>query len=129
MKVKISSQQYNPLLKRKEIMFEVRHEETKGTPPRFEVRKELAALLKTDYETVYVKRLETKTGTMTAVGEANAYDSVDQAKILEPEYIIARNAPPGKPEEKKEEKMEEAKETKELKEKKEAKKEEEEKEE
>jgi len=129
MKLKINSQQYNPLLKRKEITFEVRHEETKGTPPRLEVRKELATLLKTDYETVYVKRLETKTGTMTAVGEANAYDSVEQAKLLEPEYIIARNAPPGKPEEKKEEKKEEAKEAKEPKKEKEAKKEEEEKEE
>jgi len=129
MKVKINSQQYNPLLKRKEITFEVRHEETKGTPPRFEVRKELATLLKANYETVYVKRLETKTGTMTAFGEANAYDSVEQAKLLEPEYIIARNAPPAKPEEKKEEKKEEAKETKEPKKEKETKKKEEEKEE
>lgn len=100
MKVKIVSQEHNPLLKRKEIVFEVEHEETGGTPSRFSVRKELASKLKNDLELVYVKELKTKTGTLTAVGEANAYDSIEQAKLLEPKYIIARNAPPEKPEEK-----------------------------
>lgn len=102
MKVKIASQKYNPLLKRREISFEVEHEETGGTPPRFEVRKRLASMLNVDIELVYVKRVETKTGAMIAVGEANAYDSIEQAELLEPEYIIARNAPPKKPEEKEE---------------------------
>ncbi len=100
MKVKVTSQGYNPLLKRKEVAFEVEHEETGGTPSRFEVRKRLASLLNEDLELVYVKRLETKTGTMVAVGEANVYDTIEQAQLVEPEHIIARNAPPQKPEEK-----------------------------
>lgn len=100
MKVKIASQGYNPLLKRKEVAFEVEHEETGGTPSRFEVRKRLASLLNEDLELVYVKRLETKTGTMVAVGEANVYGAIEQAHLVEPEHIIARNAPPEKPEEK-----------------------------
>ncbi|MFQ5759065.1 MAG: 30S ribosomal protein S24e [Candidatus Bathyarchaeia archaeon] len=100
MKVKIASQGYNPLLKRKEVAFEVEHEETGGTPSRFEVRKRLASLLNEDLELVYVKRLETKTGTMVAVGEANVYGAIEQARLVEPEHIIARNAPPEKPEEK-----------------------------
>jgi len=115
MNVKITSEEYNPLLKRKEVAFEVEHRETGGTPSRFEVRKRLAALLKIDPELVYVKKMETKTGTMIAVGEANAYDSIEQAKLIEPEHIIARNTPqekqekpeepekPKEPEEKKEE--------------------------
>jgi len=94
MKVKITSEEYNPLLKRREVAFEVEHTETKGTPPRFEVRKSLASLLKTDLELVYVKRVETKRGAMVAVGEANAYDSIEQAKLVEPEHIAARNMPP-----------------------------------
>jgi ribosomal protein S24E len=106
MKVKITSKEYNPLLKRKEVAFEVEHAETRGTPPRFEVRKKLAAKLKTDLELVYIKRMETKTGTMIAVGEANAYDSIEQARLVEPEHMIARNMPPEKSEEKKEEKEE-----------------------
>jgi len=99
MKVRIISKEYNPLLKRKEVNFKVEHTETGGTPNRFEVRKELATLLKTALELVYVEKIETKTGTMTAVGEASAYDSVEQAKIVEPKHIVARNVPPKQAEE------------------------------
>ena len=99
MKIKITSQEYNPLLKRKEVTFKVEHEETRGTPPRFEVRKGLAALLNANLELVYIKRVETKTGAMIATGEANVYNSVEQAKLVEPEYIVARNTPSEKPKE------------------------------
>jgi ribosomal protein S24E len=99
MKLKIVSKEQNPLMKRREVIFSVEHDQTGGTPTRVEVRKQLAALLKTDLDLVYVKQLETKTGTMVALGEANAYDSVEQAKLVEPEHIIARNATPKKPEE------------------------------
>jgi len=103
MKVKIVSKKHNPLLKRKEVVFEVEHTDTRGTPPRLEVRKELAAKLKTKLDLVYIRKVETKTGTMIAVGEANAYDSIEQAKLLEPKHIVARNAPPEKAEKKEEE--------------------------
>lgn len=99
MKVRIVSKEYNPLLRRKEVTFKVEHTETGGTPNRFEVRKELATLLKTALELVYVKKIETKTGTMTAVGEANAYDFVEQAKTVEPKHIVSRNVPPKQAEE------------------------------
>jgi ribosomal protein S24E len=100
MKLKIVSKDQNPLMKRKEVTFSVEHAQTEGTPTRAEVRKQLAILLKTDLDLVYVKQLETKTGTMVTVGEANAYDSVEQAKLVEPEHILARNAiPEEKPEE------------------------------
>ena len=99
MKLKIISKEQNPLLKRKEVTFSVEHAQTGGTPTRVEVRKQLATLLKTDLELVYVKHVETKTGTMVAIGEANAYDSIEQAKLMEPKHIIARNATPEKPEE------------------------------
>jgi ribosomal protein S24E len=98
MNVKITSKEYNPLLKRREVTFKVEHKETGGTPHRFEVRKKLATLLKKDIELVYVKKIETKTGTMTAIGKANAYDSVEQAKMVEPKHIVARNLPPKKSE-------------------------------
>jgi len=98
MEVKIVSQTYNPLLKRKEIIFKVEHEQTRGTPPRFEVRKQLAGMLKMKLEQVYVKKVETKTGTMIAYGEANAYDTVEQAMLIEPKYVIERNTPKEKAE-------------------------------
>ena len=98
MKVKIVSKEQNPLLKRKEVTFRIEHAQNGGTPTRLEVRKQLATLLKTDIELVYIKQLETKTGTMIAMGEANAYESIEQANLIEPKHIIARNAPPEKPE-------------------------------
>lgn len=103
MKLKILSKEQNPLMKRKEVTFSVEHAQTGGTPTRVEVRKQLATLLKTDLDLVYVKQLETKTGTMVAIGEANAYDSIEQAKLVEPEHIIARNAIPEEKPEKPEE--------------------------
>jgi len=93
MKIKVTSQQQNPLLKRTEIAFEVEHAETGGTPPRLEVRKMLAEALKADIERVYIKKMETKTGDITAFGEANVYESTEQAKLVEPEHIITRNSP------------------------------------
>ena len=98
MKVKIISKEQNPLLKRKEVTFKVEHDQTGGTPTRVEVKKQLATLLKTDIELIYIKQIATKTGTMVAIGEANAYDSIEQAKLTEPKHIIARNATPEKPE-------------------------------
>lgn len=106
MEIKIISEKENPLLKRKEVYFKIEHIQTGGTPPRPEVRKAVASALKTDVDLVYVKKFETKTGTFTAFGKANVYNSVEQARFVEPEYIIKRNAlmeEPGK-EEKKEEK-------------------------
>ncbi len=102
MEVKIISEKKNPLLKRKEVHFHVEHNQTGGTPPRLEVRKAVANALKMNADLVFVKKLETKTGTQTAVGIANVYDSIEQANLVEPEYVIKRNAPPEKPKEKEE---------------------------
>ncbi len=98
MEIKITKEQQNRLLKRKEITFEIDHSQTRGTPQRLEVRNKLAEVLKTKPELVYVKRVETKTGTMKATGEANAYESIEQAKLIEPKYIITRNIPQEKKE-------------------------------
>ena len=96
MKVEISSKDRNPLLKRMEITFKVEHEETGGTPQRFEVRKILAKILNKDISLVYLKRMETKTGTMIAFGSANIYDSTEQAELVESKPSLKRNVLPEK---------------------------------
>jgi small subunit ribosomal protein S24e len=98
MEVTITQQQYNPLLKRKEIVFTINHSQTRGTPTRLEVRNALADMLKTKNEVVYVRSIKTKAGTMTATGEANAYDSIEQAQRIEAKHIIERNQPKEKKE-------------------------------
>jgi small subunit ribosomal protein S24e len=98
MEIKITNEKQNRLLKRKEITFEIDHAQMKGTPQRLEIRNKLAEALKINPEFVYVKRVETKTGTMKATGEANAYESMEQARLIEPEYIVNRNIPQEKKE-------------------------------
>jgi small subunit ribosomal protein S24e len=94
MEVKIVSTKENPLLKRKEVDFRVEQGPKGKTPPRLEVKKAVATELKVSEEVVFIKRMRTMTGTNTAVGVANAYETVEQAKFIEPEYIIKRNSPP-----------------------------------
>jgi len=98
MEIKIISQKQNPLLKRKEIQFDVQHE-AGSTPPRLEVRRAVAAALKANVDLVFIKRFETRTGTQSAAGTAHLYESAEQAKLIEPEYVVKRNIPPEKPKE------------------------------
>ncbi len=99
MKLKILSKKQNPLIKRMEVAFRIDHHNEGSTPSRVEIRKQIALLLKTKIELVYIKKVETKTGTMVAVGEANIYDAIEQAELVEPKHIIARNAISKEPEE------------------------------
>jgi len=99
MKVKVTNQHRNPLLKRKEVIFEAEHEPREGTPTRVELRKSLAEILKANFDLIFIKRAVTKTGSMLTVGEANVYDMAEHVKIIEAEHIITRNIPPAKPKE------------------------------
>ena len=99
MEVKIVSTKKNALLKRKEVDFRVEQGPKGKTPPRLEVKKAIAAELKINEDLVFVKKMQTMTGTNTAVGVANAYETVEQAKFIEPEYIRKRNSPPEEPKE------------------------------
>jgi small subunit ribosomal protein S24e len=99
MEVKIISEKNNPLLERREIQFHIYHDQTGSTPPRLEIRKAVATALKVNTDLVFTKKIVTKTGTHTAVGMANVYDSVEKANFIEPKYIVKRNVPPEKPKE------------------------------
>ncbi|MEM1514660.1 MAG: 30S ribosomal protein S24e [Candidatus Bathyarchaeia archaeon] len=92
MRIKILSNKRNELLKRSEVIFTLSHEGG-PTPSRVEARRDLANTLHVNDDKVYIKKMETATGTTITVGEAHIYDSLDQAKILEPKHIIIRNTP------------------------------------
>ncbi|MDX1813921.1 MAG: hypothetical protein R3319_03950, partial [Candidatus Bathyarchaeia archaeon] len=92
--IKIVSTKENPLLKRKKVDFRVEQDLGGKTPARLEVKKALATKLKIKEEIVFIKKMRTLTGTSTAVGIANAYETVEEAKFIEPEYIRKRNRPP-----------------------------------
>jgi ribosomal protein S24E len=99
MQIKIESTKNNLLLKRKEVDFSIIQGPKEKTPPRLEVKKALAAEMKIGDEVVFVKRMHSKTGTNITQGVANVYQTVEQAKVVEPEYIRKRNSPPEKPKE------------------------------
>jgi len=99
MQIKIESTKNNLLLKRKEVDFSIIQGPKEKTPPRLEVKKALAAEMKIGDEVVFIKRMHSKTGTNITQGVANVYQTVEQAKVVEPEYIRKRNSPPEKPKE------------------------------
>ena len=94
MEIKITSNNKNPLLERKELSFRVYQKPKGKTPTRLEVKKTIATELKINEELVFIKKMKTMTGTTIARGVANAYETIEQAKLVEPEYIIKRNSPP-----------------------------------
>jgi len=99
MEIKILSEKENLLLKRREVYFQVEHTQTGSTPSRQEIRKALAEALKKDPNLVFVRKFKTETGMHMALGTANIYDLAEQAKHVEPEYIVKRNFPSEKPKE------------------------------
>jgi len=99
MDIKIITKKENLLLKRKEVNFKIEQGSQMKTPLRLEVKKALAIELKVSDDLVLVKKMRTLTGTHITVGFANVYESVEQAKCIEPKYILKRNSPPEKPKE------------------------------
>ena len=99
MQVKIETTKDNPLLKRKEVEFTIVQGPKEKTPQRLEAKKAIAIELKVGDDVVFIKKMRTKTGTSITKGVANIYQSVGQAKIVEPNYIRKRNSPPEKPKE------------------------------
>jgi len=95
MELKIISKKENPVLKRTEVQFTVEHTQAR-TPGRLDIKRSVASQLQVNDKLVFIKKMSTKTGTSMTVGEANAYQSEAQAKIIEPGYIIKRNSPPEK---------------------------------
>ena len=99
MEVKIVSTNKNLLLKREEVDFRIDQRPEGKTPTRLEVKKVIAAELKTNEELVFIKKMKTVTGTNFVVGVAHLYETPEQAKFIEPEYIRKRNSPPEEPNE------------------------------
>ena len=91
LKTDLKTTRTNPLIGRKEIEFEVKE---KATPSRAEIRRDIAVIMKTDLDKVWVRPIETKTGTNTTVGLVHVYDDAAKALQVEPEHIVKRNQAP-----------------------------------
>lgn len=93
MEVKIKQEEYNALLRRKEIYVEVDHDQA-GTPSRTDLRKAISSKYGVKPESVYVIDVRTKTGTQSAFCEVQVYDDHESARRTVPKHIQTRNLPP-----------------------------------
>jgi ribosomal protein S24E len=104
LKTDLKTTRINPLFGRKEIEFEIKE---RATPSRAEIRRDIAVIMKTDLNKVWVRQIKTKTGTNTTAGLVHVYDDSDKALQVEPEHIIKRNQAPAPAAEPKEPPVEE----------------------
>jgi ribosomal protein S24E len=95
MEIELTSTRDNPLLGRREISFQVN---IAATPKRVEVRNKLASMLNTDLDRVWVRNMETKSGTHLTVGLAHVYNEEADPIKLEPKHIVRRNQAPNESE-------------------------------
>jgi len=89
MDVEIIDEEENPMLHRTDVRFQLTHDE--ATPSRLSVRDSLAAKLNKDSDEVVVHRLDTKYGMRKTVGYAKVYDTSEDAREVEQEYVLERN--------------------------------------
>ena len=83
MEIKIVRDEKNPLLQRREVWFEVRHE-GKPTPPKIEVAKVLAAKLNANLDLMVIKYYTTGFGTNVSRGLCLVYENGEAMKRAEP---------------------------------------------
>ena len=84
------SEKENPLLKYKELKFNIHHLYS-GTPTILNIRKELAKEYGVKEEHVYVLNLKTLSRTNKTLGVAEIYKSKEQAEQVLPKHILKRN--------------------------------------
>jgi ribosomal protein S24E len=95
MKLELTSTKNNPIMGRKELIFRI---EEPSTPRRADVRREVAVMMRTDVDKVYVRSLTTTSGTRVTTGVAHVYNDAAKALKVEPKHIVARNNPTEKAE-------------------------------
>lgn len=100
MKAKVVEENRNPVLKRKEMLVEIAHDES-GTPDRIAIKKLVASQLDEKPENLYVVKVEGKAGTELSLCHIQIYETKELAVQTLPKHIITRNLPPEEREAKK----------------------------
>ena len=91
MKVEITKERENQLVRRKEVFFRLSHEEEGISPSRKEARNALIKALKCSPNLLVIDKMGTEFGKRETVGYAKVYESEERLKEIEREHIIERN--------------------------------------
>ena len=89
MDIEVTQQEKNDLLNRTEVRFSIVHDGE--TPARLAVRDSLAAKLGKGSDEVVVHKMDTKFGMNETLGHAKVYESPEDAREIEEEYMLERN--------------------------------------
>jgi|Deesub1362A_J573_1020465.scaffolds.fasta_scaffold03193_6 small subunit ribosomal protein S24e len=90
MELEIINRRDNRLFKRVEVTFRVKH--PKGaTPTRNDVRNLIAGNMGVEVKRVIIDHMKSEFGMPVTKGYAKIYDTVEDAKAIEPDYILIRN--------------------------------------
>jgi len=108
LEIRVESERYNPLLKRKELHLKVSF--NGKTPSRAEIREKVAGLMNTGLDRIVIDYIKNEFGKREAKVYAKIYDTPEALKAIEEKHIIERNFPELKTKKKEEEKKEETKE-------------------
>lgn len=90
MDVEIVEKRENPLLKRTEVRFRVVHPKEK-TPARQSVRDKLAAVVGSPRDGVIIAYMRSHFGVSSSEGFAKCYGSAEEAKKMEPAFLLRRH--------------------------------------
>lgn len=90
MDVEVVEKRENPLLKRTEVRFRVVHPKEK-TPARQSVRDKLAAVVGSPRDGVIIAYMRSHFGVSSSEGFAKCYGSAEEAKKMEPAFLLRRH--------------------------------------
>lgn len=93
MSLSILDDRHNPLIRRREIVFEVEHPNS-PTPTIASIKERLSALLNSKPEATFVVSLRSMRGLQRSKGVCHVYNNPNDGKIFEPEHIQRCNMPP-----------------------------------
>ena len=90
MDIEIVNKHQNALLKRTDVTFKVIHPKEK-TPQRSVIRDKLAGIVGSPREGVIIGHMRSTFGTSATQGFAKCYASADDAKKMEPQFLLKRH--------------------------------------
>jgi small subunit ribosomal protein S24e len=89
MDLQIVEEKNNPLLKRREIVFRLKHDAE--TPSRKSVVERIAATMNSKPGLVVVDHMNTEFGKRETLGYAKIYESEERVNQVENPHLVARN--------------------------------------
>ncbi len=98
MEIRVESERYNPLLKRKELHLRVSF--NGKTPSRAEIREKIAGLMNAEQNRLVIDYVKNEFGKREAKVYVKIYDSAEAMKAIEERHILERNFPEMKAEKK-----------------------------